>query len=61
MAKVTPSINFSTSMFLEILTVEAHIRQRMLVPILAFEGTVSTIKNAQVRGEETHQFFLEVD
>ncbi len=28
MAKVTPSINFSTSMFLEILTVEAHIRQR---------------------------------
>jgi len=33
----------------------------MLVPILAFEGTVSTIKNAQVRGEETHQFFLEVD
>jgi hypothetical protein len=45
MAKVTPSINFSTSMFLEILTVEALIRQRMLVPILAFEGTGRTIKS----------------
>jgi hypothetical protein len=40
MAKVTPSINFSTSMFLVILTAEVLIRQRMLVPILAFEGTV---------------------
>jgi hypothetical protein len=31
-------------MFLAILTVEAHIRQQMLVPILAFEGTGRTIK-----------------